>query len=120
MPRSRVLLVDDDGNIRRAVGRVLASRYTVHVAEDGEVALQLLDEIAFDAVIADHDMPGLSGIDVLEHVHRHDARVLRILMSGRDAGRFRAHLASGVVHVFLRKPIGAHDLVECLLQRLQP
>jgi class 3 adenylate cyclase len=63
--------VDDNELNRDMLSRRLGSRgYAVDVAEDGERALARLGEQAFDLVLLDVMMPGLSGIDVLKRVRQ--------------------------------------------------
>jgi class 3 adenylate cyclase len=67
----RLLVVDDNELNRDMLSRRLGSRgYAVDVAEDGERALARLGEQAFDLVLLDVMMPGLSGIDVLKRVRQ--------------------------------------------------
>lgn len=66
-PRTaRVLVVDDDVSMRRAMGKLLKLEgHDVELAEHGEEGLSLVREQSFDVVILDMNMPGLSGLDVL-------------------------------------------------------
>ena len=65
----RLLVVDDNELNRDMLSRRLGSRgFTVEVSEDGERALARLEQQAFDLVLLDVMMPGLSGIDVLKRV----------------------------------------------------
>jgi len=67
--KASVLIVDDDEALRRALSDRI--RYWGHgatVAEDGEGALALAGKETFDLVFLDMNMPGLSGLDVLERL----------------------------------------------------
>jgi EAL domain-containing protein (putative c-di-GMP-specific phosphodiesterase class I) len=67
----RVLVVDDDEALCRALSRVLASTgHEVHQAVSAAEALALLERIDFDVVVSDVHMPGSSGIELLQHVSR--------------------------------------------------
>ncbi|HSD67011.1 MAG TPA: response regulator, partial [Vicinamibacteria bacterium] len=67
----RLFVVDDNELNRDMLSRRLGSRgYAVELAEDGERALARLEEQAFDLVLLDVMMPGLSGIDVLKQVRQ--------------------------------------------------
>jgi DNA-binding response OmpR family regulator len=66
-PARRILVVDDDLVIRRLNTGVLAgSGYEVDTAEDGAVAWQALNAGSYDLLITDHDMPNVSGVDLLQ------------------------------------------------------
>jgi CheY-like chemotaxis protein len=99
-PGWRILVVDDDPSIRRIVGDVLRKRLaaTVDDAPDGAAALETVESARepYDLVITDMQMPGLTGLELLEALlarrpdlpvviltaHRSDANVLRSLEKG--------------------------------------
>jgi len=62
----RILVVDDEASIRDLCARVLQrAGFDVAVASSGEEAVGRLQAEAFDGVVSDIRMPGLSGLDVL-------------------------------------------------------
>jgi DNA-binding response OmpR family regulator len=71
-PPYRILVVDDDSDIRRLNAEVLRrSGYQVDTAEDGDAAWKALhavsyDPESYDLLITDHDMPGLTGLDLFK------------------------------------------------------
>lgn len=73
-PRGRVLVVDDDPGVRRALARTLRRKHDVVTASSGETAVSTLEaDQAFDVVFLDLMMPGLSGIDVHGWLVEHNA-----------------------------------------------
>jgi CheY-like chemotaxis protein len=64
----RILIVDDEKAIRMMLFDFLEDYYTVETAETGEAALALLQNGAFDLVISDINMPGMSGPQLLAQV----------------------------------------------------
>ncbi len=66
----RVLIVDDEANIRRMMQLTLeADGYDVEDAADGATALERFgDGSRFDAVVLDQKMPGMDGIETLRHM----------------------------------------------------
>ena len=63
----RLLVVEDDGDIRRLSTRVLSrSGYRVDAAEDGAAAWVALTAESYDLLIADHNMPKLTGVELLK------------------------------------------------------
>ncbi len=80
--KARVLVVDDDRQSLRLCESVLgAAGYVVTTANDGERASRLLDDQPFDVVLSDIVMPGLDGLNLLEHVRRRDLDLPVILMT---------------------------------------
>ena len=69
--RERVLIVDDEKNIRRTVRMVLEGEgYTVEEASSGEEALARIAEIAADVVLLDVQLPGMSGLETIERISK--------------------------------------------------
>jgi class 3 adenylate cyclase len=84
----RLLVVDDNELNRDMLSRRLGARgFTVETADDGRAALDRLSRRAYDLVLLDVMMPGLSGIEVLEQVReRWPASDLPVVMAtARDA-----------------------------------
>src|SRR5659263_166268 len=64
--RLRVLVVDDDATIRRALAALIArDGYDVQSVASGEEALKALNQDLYDIVLLDLDLPGMGGLDVL-------------------------------------------------------
>jgi CheY-like chemotaxis protein len=70
---AKILVCDDDPNLRELVRAVLGSRYDFVEAEDGAEALALAAEERPDLIVLDVMLPGLSGIEVLEELRTTDA-----------------------------------------------
>ena len=74
MATNRILIVDDEELARKKIKRFLrtcAPDFSIHEAENGVRALQSIQEIAPNLVFLDIEMPGLSGLEVLQNIeHR--------------------------------------------------
>jgi DNA-binding response OmpR family regulator len=69
-PPHHILVVDDDTFIRQFNTEVLIhSGYEVDAAADGTAAWEALGADNYDLLITDHDMPGLSGLDLVKKLH---------------------------------------------------
>ena len=68
--RPRVLVVDDQEGVRYSLELLLRHGYQIDTAENGMQALELLQEIEFDLVVLDLQMPGLHGTDVLREIKK--------------------------------------------------
>jgi two-component system cell cycle response regulator len=61
-----ILIVDDSGMVRRAVAKALSGHEcNLYEAENGMVAMQMMDKYSPALVILDYNMPGMTGMDVL-------------------------------------------------------
>ena len=71
IPRARILIVDDENQMRLSLSLILQKHnYRVDMAADAEEALARLGAHEYDLMFLDLNMPGLSGIELLEEVHR--------------------------------------------------
>ena len=110
---TRVLVVDDEPPILRALGTNLRARdYTVDLAPSGEEALALAARHRPDAVILDLGLPGLSGIEVIEGL-RGWTSVPIIILSARGAERDKVAAlkkqGQSLNEVLAAKPTAAYD-----------
>jgi len=79
-PSVRILVVDDERNIRKNLAMVLESAgYQVDEARDGEEAVRLADDLHPDVILMDVNMPGVNGIEATRRV-LHDSPHIRILV----------------------------------------
>ncbi|MEI8096089.1 MAG: response regulator [Spirochaetales bacterium] len=81
--KHRILLVDDEESILRALERVLrGSDRELTTASDGPSALDLLATKPFDLIITDQRMPGMSGTELLKRVRQLHPLTARVMISG--------------------------------------
>lgn len=80
--KGRILCVDDEPNILRALSWLLRKDFQVVTAESGAEALDLIRQGDFDVVISDNRMPGMSGVEFLGQVKTLAPRAMRILLTG--------------------------------------
>lgn len=78
----KILIVDDERSMRELLERVfLREGYTVRVADNGTLALQMLKSSFFDLVISDVKMPGLSGMELLQTCREVSPDTMCVLMT---------------------------------------
>jgi two-component system, OmpR family, KDP operon response regulator KdpE len=119
----RVLVVDDESPMLRALGTNLRARgYQVDLAPTGEEALQLAARHRPDAVILDLGLPGISGIDVIEGLRGWTA-VPIIILSARGAEHDKVAALDAGADDYVTKPFGMDELLARLraaLRRIAP
>src|SRR5580658_3140660 len=82
--QSRVLIVDDDVEMREAVaGLFSADGHACELAGDAIAALEVVDRQTFDAVICDVVMEGMSGLELVDRVKRTHPALPVILITGK-------------------------------------
>jgi len=88
LPKHKVLIVDDDPQIRKILTRMLQGpKFEIHHAEDGQQALDVVSDVEPHLIILDIMMPGMSGIDVCRQVReKYPERDIKVLMlSAKDS-----------------------------------
>jgi two-component system response regulator AtoC len=76
-----ILVVDDDKSIRYSLKRMMEEKYSILTAQNGEEALDQVNETPPDLIIMDIKMPGRSGIDILKEIKSIDPKSLVIMMT---------------------------------------
>ncbi len=123
MSGSRILVADDEPQIRRAVVTALTAHgYTVESAEDGEDALARIAAWQPEAVVLDLVMPRRDGLDVLRELRTWTSLPVIVLSArGREADKVTA-LDLGADD-YLTKPFGIDELLarlRAVLRRAAP
>jgi adenylate cyclase len=101
-----ILVADDDEATRHALGRVLRSKgYGVHCASSGSEALAILALRPIPLVISDHDMPEMTGLELLREVRRRFPKVCRIMLTATmDLETVVRAINEGEIYRFIQKP----------------
>jgi two-component system, cell cycle response regulator len=109
--RAKILVVDDDDDIVWMIATVLRTGYEVLKAHDGKSAVTLLEEHEFDGVIADHMMPGITGVELLDRAHDLRPSAARILITASErVNVLKDAVNRARVHRFLSKPLRLTEL----------
>ena len=117
----RVLFVDDEAAVIDALSRaVLGERLEVHAASNAATALELLGQMPFDVIISDDDMPGMTGTELLEVVHRQYPDVVRIIYTGyATLQRAVKAINEGRIFQYLLKPCKPSEIVNVVREALK-
>ena len=116
---SRVLVVDDEPQIRRALGINLRARgYDVDLAPDGERALDIAARQHPDVVVLDLGLPGLDGVDVIRGL-RGWSQVPIVVLSVRDAEHDKVAALDAGADDYVTKPFGMDELLARLRAALR-
>ena len=107
----RILLVDDEVAIQRAVGPLLRSRgYEVDVAGTGAEALALFENRTPDLIVLDLGLPDLEGTEVCRRI-RAKSQVPIIVLSARSAERDKVNALDLGADDYVTKPFGPEELL---------
>lgn len=115
--RCRLLLIDDEPLVSRAIRRLLGASHDVVIADGGTAALEVLShDQEFDAIICDLAMPGLDGPAVHERLSEqqpHLAEVMVFCSGGAFSARMTTFL-SAVANPVVEKPVGITRLLDVI------
>jgi response regulator RpfG family c-di-GMP phosphodiesterase len=107
----RILVVDDDEASRRALDQLLRKAgYDVHVRESGPAALSLLELEQFAVMLCDDEMPGMSGLQLVQRALRLDPDLAVLLLGGVNEARAATSALSHGALEYLVKPVAVPDL----------
>ena len=111
MSAGRILVVDDDPQIRRVMRvTLIAQSYEVNDARSGEEALEKLRREAVDLVLLDMNMPGLGGIETCRLI-RADSEVAIVMLTVRDAEADQVEALDAGADDYITKPFRTQELL---------
>lgn len=118
---ARVLIVDDDEDVRDAVAAVLRREgHDVDMAADGAAGLEALARRLPDLVLVDVTMPNMSGHELTREIRRRHGDALPVVMlSGAPEERVRAAAGEGRVHGWVGKPFELEELTSTVTRILR-
>lgn len=118
-----VLVVDDSLTSRNQTAQLLKRRnFNVHVASDGTKALDILEKNPdIKIVVTDHEMPGMSGIELLQKIrkkHAHNELIV-IGISGTKKDANSARFIKNGADDFLKKPLCPEEFYSRIMQHIE-
>jgi two-component system, OmpR family, KDP operon response regulator KdpE len=111
-PTIRVLVVDDETAIRRALRPPLVELgFQVFEASRGEEALQLLHSTPVDVVLLDINMPGIGGVETLRRIRAFAPRLPVLMVTVRDAEEEKVLALEQGADDYITKPFSIRELI---------
>jgi two-component system cell cycle sensor histidine kinase/response regulator CckA len=118
MEKLRVLVVDDDEQIREVLSDMLSmDGHTTTACPDGYAAIKSLETERFDVMITDLGMPGMSGLDLAGHAHEQYPKMPIAMITGWGMQLNHDEIAMKGILAVLPKPFHMKD-VKALVQDL--
>ncbi|TVQ53520.1 MAG: response regulator [Spirulina sp. DLM2.Bin59] len=124
-----IICVDDEPSILRSIQAELENSLgpdcIIELAQDGEEALEVIDELTADdhqvaVVIADYIMPGLKGDDLLIKIHSQNPRIFKIMLTGQANADAVGHAVNAAnLYRYITKPWDKDDLVTTVREALR-
>ncbi len=108
----RILIVEDENKIARAIERVLtAERYATDVADDGVGALALAADRAYDVILMDRMLPDLDGLEVLRLLRDRGVDTPVLMLTALGSLDHRVEGLDSGADDYLAKPFAFNELL---------
>jgi two-component system KDP operon response regulator KdpE len=108
---ARILVVDDEPQIRRVMRTTLVARgYMVHTARNGEEALDKVREERFDLVLLDMNMPGIGGMEACRII-RSQSDIPIVILSIRNTEKEKVEALDAGADDYVTKPFSMPELL---------
>ncbi len=118
--KGRVLIVDDEVNVRRSLRGVLEdSDFDVHTTGTGEECIDLLEGTAVDVILLDVWLPGMDGLEVLEAIKAARPHQYVIMISGHGTIGAAVKATKLGAFDFIEKPLSAEKILLVLEHALK-
>ncbi len=115
----RVLVVDDDPRISHLILKVLAQEgYTIDVSFSGADALQMIKKCDYHLLIADLEMPGIDGLELIRKVKKQNPDIRAMVITGNSIADIVAWSLRYRIDNHLQKPFEIFELKNVVKQTL--
>ena len=111
LSHGRILIVDDESSIRRALHNTLQGMgFSVEEATTGEAAIDLVGESPFDVVLLDINMPGIGGIRACREIRKNQPRMGILMLTVRDREEDKVAALDAGADDYITKPFNIREL----------
>src|SRR5574344_2325515 len=108
----KCLIVDDERAIRNSLGEILTDEgYEVDTAEDGVIALQMVETDSYDVILCDIKMPNMDGIEVLAKLKEMGVDSSIVMISGHGDIETAVECIKGGAFDFVQKPLDLNRIL---------
>ena len=116
MPKDVLIsIVDDDKSVQEAIASLMRSHgYLVQTFDSGMSLLESARRAEIDFLIADVQMPGMTGLELHLKLHSAGEHIPTILITGHPNERDRSQAIEAGVLLYLSKPFNENDVLECI------
>jgi DNA-binding NtrC family response regulator len=115
-----ILVVDDEPANLRLFERLLRNRFRLICASSGEEALEILQRQKVSLLIADHRMPGMTGVELLRRSMALDSEMIRMVVTADDGiDTFISALKEGGAVRVISKPWDPEHMLQLINNALE-
>jgi len=120
LEKARILIVDDDENIRNTMKAILEDEdYSVDVATNGKEAIEMSHEKIYNLALLDIRLPDMEGIDLLRLLKEYVPRTRKIMVTGYPTIQNAMTAINKNADAYLLKPVDIEKLLEIVKEQLR-
>lgn len=120
MPNIKILVCDDEENIRESIKLILEKEpYDLSFATNGEELIKIIKSSHPDLILLDIKMPKLSGLDALEQIKQSSPKTKIIMLSGYEQPEIIKEALSRGAEDFLPKSFSGNELKDVIKKVLK-
>lgn len=118
--RSKILIVDDDENIRNTVKAILEDEgYFVDTAASGGEAIQKTQKTTYNIALLDIRLPDMEGVELLKLIKEGVPRTRKIMVTGYPSMQNAINALNKNADAYLIKPVDIENLLATVKNQLQ-
>lgn len=116
----KILIVDDEKNIRLTLRRSLESlQYEIHEALTGEEAIEMMLQQKYDLILLDLKLPGMSGLDVIRSMRNQKIDTKIVIISAHGTIESAVESMKLGASDFIEKPFTPDDIRQIVLRHIE-
>lgn len=118
--RARILVVDDDESIRKAISTILEEKgYEVDTAESGREAIEKTHDGFYNLALIDIRLPDMDGTELLLRMKETTPRMVKIIVTGFPSLQNAMDAVNRSADAYVIKPVRIDDLLETIRVHLE-
>ena len=116
----RIIIVDDDENIRKTMQTILEDEgYVVDLAATGNEAIEMTQETAYNIALLDIRLPDMEGVELLKLIKDNVPRTRKIMVTGYPSMQNAISALNKNADAYLVKPVDVEKLLNMVKEQLQ-
>ncbi len=120
MAKAKILVVDDESKIRESFSDILALEdFEVDTAQNGEEAIEMIDQDYYDIALIDLNMPKVDGMEVLKYLVEHTIDTIGIILTGYATIRTAVEAMKSGAFDYLAKPVKMEEVIMVINRALE-
>lgn len=114
MSRLKLLIVEDDTDLRQTLKMLLKEHFSIQLAKDGIESLRIVKSKQVDIVLMDIRLPRLDGLKALEKIKEYDEDIGVVMLSALDSAQQAVSALKNGAYDYVTKPFDGEELVSAL------